>query len=458
MDYEDTARPRHAAVRYARAWSACCFSPCSSCSPSGFFVAAEFALVKVRSTQLDMRVAEGHHLAGVARSLLDHLDSYLSATQLGITLTSLGLGWVGEPAIEALLEPLFHELHFSEETSYRLSILIGFTIISFLHIVLGEVAPKSLAIARPVSTSISVSLPLRAFHWITYPALWVLNSSSALVLRLVGVEAANTHTLAVGGDEFIRMAKQSAAEGHISPHEGELVHKVFAFSDRVAREIMVPRHQVHGIDVDEPLAPQLSQALKLGHSRYPVFQTTLDHAMGVLHLKDLLGMDFGAIEPGAFQALLRPLLFVPGTLSAEKVMRRMQARRSHLALVVDERGSVAGLATLEDALEELVGEIQDEYDQELEPIQRLDDGGVAVAGSLLLSRLGSLLSVTLPSTRTETVQGWLMEKLERVPKPGDTVPFAGWTIHVVEVEERSVLRAEVRLDAPSAQEDEGQKQ
>ncbi|MEO0605854.1 MAG: CNNM domain-containing protein, partial [Myxococcota bacterium] len=190
---------------------------------NGFFVAAEFALVKVRPTQLDVAEDEGRGMAPLAKNLVQHLDSYLSATQLGITLTSLGLGWIGEPAVATLLEPLFHELNVPDEVLHQVSFVVGFSVISFLHIVLGEVAPKSLAIARPVSTTLAVSPLMRFFHAVTFPALWVLSATSNGLLRLLGVEPANTHSLAVDSDEFVRMAVQSAEEGHITTHEGDLV-------------------------------------------------------------------------------------------------------------------------------------------------------------------------------------------------------------------------------------------
>ena len=238
---------------------------------NGFFVAAEFALVKVRTTQLELRQAQGARLAGVARGLVEHLDGYLSATQLGITLTSLGLGWIGEPAVARALDPLFHALHLSEEASHTVSVVVGFSVISFLHIVLGEVAPKSLAIARPVGVSMAVAWPMRVFHWVFYPALIVLNASSNLILRLVGIQPASTHNLAVPGEELVRIVEEAAAGGTIAAHEGEMVSNVFAFSHRVAREIMVPRNRVRALDIDAELGPQIVDALEHGHSRYPVY-------------------------------------------------------------------------------------------------------------------------------------------------------------------------------------------
>jgi CBS domain containing-hemolysin-like protein len=415
---------------------------------NGFFVAAEFALVKVRSTQLDVHHQQGQRLAGVARGLLDHLDSYLSATQLGITLTSLGLGWIGEPAVAATLTPLFDLLEVSEEVSHRVSLVVGFTLISFLHIVVGEVAPKSLAIARPVATSMAISVPMRMFHWLFYPFLIVLNASANALLRLVGIEPAGTHSLAVQGDELVRIVEESAAGGHITIGEGEMVSNVFAFSHRVAREIMVPRNRVDGIDLLEPIAPQLERALEYGHSRCPVFEGDLDDVVGMLHLKDLLRHDVEKLEEPGLRAMLRPPLFVPESLRAEKVMRRMQARRTHLALVVDEHGGVSGVVSLEDALEELVGDIQDEYDEELQDAQTIE-GGFALSGSILLEDLAPLLHVKVPESDADTLQGWLMEHLERVPRPGDQVTLAGWRFDVIEVQHRAITRVEARPDVPA---------
>ena len=418
---------------------------------NGFFVAAEFALVKVRSTQLEVHADQGQRLAGVARSLLDHLDGYLSATQLGITLTSLGLGWIGEPAVAALLSPLFHALHVPEHHAHRISVVVGFTIISFLHIVVGEVAPKSLAIARPVGVSMAVALPMRVFHGLFYPFLIVLNASSNLLLRLVGIEPAGTHSLAIPGDELVRMAEESAAGGHISAREGEMVSNVFAFTHRVAREIMVPRLRVQAMDLAAPIADQISLALEHGHSRYPVYERDLDHVVGVLHLKDLLRHDISALTPELLRTMIRPPLLVPESLPAEKLMRTMQRRHTHLAMVVDEYGGVSGVVSLEDALEELVGEILDEYDEEPDPIHRVD-GGFRLIGAAPLHAVAQALEVPLPQTDSDTLQGWLMEQLERLPTPGDEVAFGEYTVRIVEVFERTITRAEAQKNVAEAEE------
>ncbi len=410
---------------------------------NGFFVAAEFALVKVRTTQLEIRASEGERLALVARGLLNHLDGYLSATQLGITLTSLGLGWVGEPVVASVLTPVFALFRVPDELAHQIAVVVGFAIISFLHIVVGEVAPKSLAIARPVATSMVVALPMRVFHWLFYPALFVLNAASNALLRLFGIESAAGHTLGIHGDELQRIVEESTADGHISASEGEMVSNVFAFSHRVAREIMVPRNRVHGIDLAEPVAAQITSALEIGHSRCPVYEGDLDHVVGVLHLKDLLRQDLDRLDERQLRQLLRVPLMVPESLLAEKVMRRMQARRTHLAIVVDEHGGVAGVLSLEDVIEELVGDIQDEYDEELESVQTID-GGYAFTGGLLLEEMADILSIPVPDSDADTLQGLLMERLERLPRPGDELSLGEWVVEVMSVEERAITRAEAR--------------
>ncbi len=418
---------------------------------NAFFVAAEFALVKVRSTQLDTEAATGSRMAAMARGLLDHLDGYLSATQLGITLTSLGLGWIGEPAVSRLLAPLFHLLHIPEDTSHAVAVVVGFSIVSFAHIVVGEVAPKSLAIARPVQVAKGVAAPMKAFHAVFYPALVVLNASSNALLRLVGVEPAGTHSLAVGKEELVRIAQESAAGGQISAEQGEMVHNVFAFSHRVAREIMVPRNRIRALDLSQPLDEQIPALIELGHSRLPVYEGDLDDVVGVLHLKDLLKGGVQGVDAPTLRQLARPALFVPETLPAEELMRTMQRQRTHLALVVDEHGGVSGLVTLEDALEELVGDIQDEYDQEATQVEPLEEG-YALSGDVLLEDVEELLGVGPIASSSDTLQGWMMERLHRIPRPGDELALGPWTIRVVTVERRVVTRAEAHRASPSDEE------
>jgi CBS domain containing-hemolysin-like protein len=410
---------------------------------NGFFVAAEFALVKVRSTQLDLRAAEGNRLAVVARSMIDNLDSYLSVTQLGITLASLGLGWVGEPAVASMLNPILHGAGFDEASGHRIALGVSFAGISFLHIVIGEIAPKSLAIARPEPVAIGVAYPMRVMYFMFWPALIVLNSSANAILRLFGIEPAGHHTLAVPADELRQIAAESAAGGQITQGQGALLSNVFTFSDRVAREIMVSRAKVRGIDLRRPVKESLQLAMEMGHSRYPLYDRDLDAIVGILHMKDLTPRLVSGQAVKNLRELARPAIFVPETMSAQRLLKIFQRQRSHMAVVLDEFGAVTGLTTIEDTLEELVGEIQDEHDEERQPIESIE-GGHSVEGRVLLSVLEESLGVTGFESEATTLSGYVMESLGRVATVGDEVPIGEWTGRVTHMDKRSIERVELR--------------
>jgi CBS domain containing-hemolysin-like protein len=417
---------------------------------NGFFVAAEFALVKVRSTQLDVRAAGGDRLAALARSILNHLDAYLSATQLGITLSSLGLGWVGEPVMERLLAPALRLAGLDHEASHSVSAVAGFAIISFLHIVVGEVAPKSLAIAKAETTSVVVAAPMRVFYLLFWPALMLLNASSNLLLRSVGIEPVTGHSLAVPAEELEQIAAESAAGGQLTAAQGLLLSNVFRFSDRVAREIMVPRSKVRGIDLRRPIEEALGYALENGHSRYPLYERDLDGIIGILHMKDLMPRLASRQLTKSLRELARPAIFVPETMPAQRLLRTFQRQRSHMAIVLDEFGGVTGVVTLEDNLEELVGDIQDEHDEERQPVEPIDQG-FSVEGRLSLSEVEALLEAEEIESGATTLSGYIMERLGRVAQVGDSVPIDGWTARVTQVEHRSIERVELirRAEATS---------
>lgn len=416
---------------------------------NAFFVAAEFALVKVRSTQLDVRVAQGHRAAAVARTMVTHLDAYLSVTQLGITFASLGLGWVGEPSVAALVQPLLTPLGVEEETGHTIAFGVGFGVISFLHIVLGEVAPKSLAIARPEAITIGVAYPMRVFYLMFWPALLVLNSSSNAILRVLGVETGGHHSLAVPAEELRHIAEESAAGGQISKGQGALLSNVFTFSDRVAREIMVPRAKVRGIDLRRPVKESLRFALESGHSRYPIFDRDLDGIVGILHMKDLTPRIVSGQTIKTLRDLVRPAIFVPESLSAQRLLRIFQRQRSHMAIVLDEFGAVTGITTIEDTLEELVGEIQDEHDEERQPIEKTEQG-YSVDGRVLVSVLEDELDLRSTESEATTLSGYVMEQLGRVAQIGDEVSFGDWTARVTQVDRRSIERVELFPTAGTA--------
>jgi CBS domain containing-hemolysin-like protein len=423
---------------------------------NGFFVAAEFALVKIRASQLDTLVQKGNSNARLARSIIRNLDPYLSATQLGITLASLGLGWLGEPAVAELLRPLCIWVGIHDEyLIHTLSVTVAFILISFLHIVVGEVAPKSLALARPESVSLFVALPMQAIYLIFYPALLILNRTSSVILRFFGVEPAiGVHGMAVSREELMHITSDSADTGALNENESKLLSNVLSFSDRVAREIMVPRNKVDYLREDNTIEDALKLAVTTGHSRFPLVRDDLDNVLGLLHMKDLIQNIVEQRPVESLVGLLRKVVYVPENMPAQKLLLEFQKERQHFACVVDEYGGISGIVTIEDALEELVGEIQDEFDKESPLIVEKEDGsGLVVDGAVLLDDLWKRLHIPEREVDADTVSGFLMEELKRMPQNGDSIELPGWRATILAMDGRRVGKVELIKD-PAAGQDE----
>lgn len=416
---------------------------------NGFFVAAEFALVKVRPTQIAPHVET---LRGrMAQRMIDHLDAYLSATQLGITLASIGLGVVGEPAVNRLLQPLFELLpNLPEEATHSISLIVAFAIISVFHIVLGELAPKSLAIRRPEPTSLWVALPLWAFYWATYPGIWVLNLMANAFLRIFGIEPVGHGELA-HSEEEIRRLLASEEDTELSEPKRELLDNVFELSDRNARQVMVPRTEVVYMDATEPIEANLDVARRSGHTRFPLCEGDLDQLIGLVHIKDL----FIAEEPPtSLRAIARETFAVPETLSLDQLLARMRHEHVHMAAVVDEYGGVAGIVTLENVLEEIVGEIQDEFDAEVPEFVRLEDGGYKVLGGMLIDDLEDELGIDIADAREEdTVAGIALSELGRTAEAGDAVEAGRLRLEVLEVDGNRITTLRVDVLPEEAEDD-----
>ena len=413
---------------------------------NGFFVAAEFALVKVRSTQLDAYLKT--HRGRVARHMVEHLDAYLSATQLGITLASLGLGWVGEPAVARLLERLFATipgLQVSEALLHTVALTLGFTIISVAHIVLGELAPKSLAIRKPEPTSLWVAVPLYFFYKISFPAIWALNKMANAILVLVGIEPVSgegTHE-----EEELRRILASSAESRLPDHKRELLDNVFELSHRVARQVMVPRSEVVFLDLEAPIEASLTLARESGHTRFPLCEGDLDRVVGMVHIKDL----FRTAElPKSLKDVRRDIFFVPETLPLDRLLRRMRNEHMHLAAVLDEYGGVAGIVTFENVIEEIVGEVQDEFDQEKPELTPLGENTYQIVGSMLVEDLEDALELDLfPDERDEdTLAGVVFSELGRRAKVGDRVQVGRLELEVLEVALNRILSLKVTVKPP----------
>ncbi|TVY07405.1 hemolysin family protein [Paenibacillus cremeus] len=411
---------------------------------NGFFVAAEFALVKVRQTRLQQLVSEGNGKAKYALAVTKKLDAYLSSTQLGITLASLGLGWVGEPAIAHLIvDPTFEALGL-ENAWYAnaISFAIAFAVITFLHIVLGELAPKSLAIQKSEAASLWLSAPLMVFYKIFFPAINLLNGAANRMLRLVGVEPASEHEGAHTEEEIRILMDQSAKSGHINKDELALFDNIFEFSDRVAREIMLPRTDMECLFTQLSFTDNLKIVYETKHTRYPVAMDDKDEIIGFVHMSDLLLAD--PEKDHDLREFLRPVLMVPESMEISHVLKLMQKKRSQLAVVIDEYGGTAGLITTEDILEEIVGEIHDEFDEKERAEVEKQGDVYSVDGRMLLEELDDLLGLGIHDEEVDSIGGWLFKQLEGSVAKGKRLEYEGYCYEISEVERLRVLRVTIR--------------
>jgi len=397
---------------------------------NGFFVAAEFALVKVRPTQIEPYVAAGSRRADVAKHMIRHLDAYLSATQLGITLASLALGWIGEPAFAWIIEPVVRR--FAGDNPALLHSVAGtvaFLVIMALHIVLGELAPKSFAIRKSESTALMVALPLFLFYKITYPAIWLLNHTANSLLKLVGIAPMSEGEIA-HDEEELRLILSSSNASHMSLQKRELLDNIFELSHRVARQIMLPRQDVVYLSTARPVAENLRLARRSGHTRFPLCEGDLDHVIGVIHIKDLFRRERPVTS---LQEVSREIAFVPETLELDRLLKRMRTERFHLAAVIDEYGGVSGIVTLEEVIEEIVGQISDEFDVDKPELLKLEDGAYEVSGGMLIEDLEDELGIELSDRDEDTVGGLVLSELGRNPAVGDRVQVGPVAIEVAEV-------------------------
>jgi CBS domain containing-hemolysin-like protein len=408
---------------------------------NGFFVAAEFALVRIRETQLDALVAKGWRGAKLTQNILRNLNAYLSAAQLGITLASLGLGWIGEPVFMALLQPVFGWLHIeSPEVQHVLAFMIGISAITFLHITAGEQAPKLLAIQKPMPAALWVSYPLLWFYRISYPFVMILNASSSWLLRRAGFETVAEDQHIFSEDEL--RVVLSAAKG--SADRRDLILNALDLRQRTAREVMRPRNEITFFDSTATLAECLALAEKTRYSRFPICADgDLDRTLGVIHIKDLFALREKAKTAMDLLPAARPLFYLPETARLDGLLRRFLDRKAHFAVVVDEYGGTVGIITLENTIEALVGQIQDEFDMEKSDLVRLDETSWEAAGTLALHELEKITGPVPHDENTTTASGWLTEKLGGFPRPGDFVVVNGYQLRVEEMDGPRVARLKV---------------
>jgi CBS domain containing-hemolysin-like protein len=416
---------------------------------NGFFVAAEFALAKVRSTQIEPHVQAGERRARLAAHMLRHLDAYLSATQLGITLASIALGWVGEPAFAWLIEPLVSRVPgVSPALLHSISLTAAFAAVSVLHIVFGELVPKSIAIRLPRGTTLWTAAPLYVFYWAMFPAIWLLNHTANGILRLVGIRPVGEHEIA-HSEEEVRLLLASRHGAELSEEKRGLLANVFELFDRVARQVMVPRADVVFLSTARRLEENLGVARASGHTRFPLCEGDLDRIVGVVHIKDLFRTER---VPEDLRRIARPVKFVPESTPLDKLLTRMRSERLHLAAVIDEYGGVSGIVTLENVIEEIVGPIQDEFDAEKPELVDRGDGVWQVSGSMLVMDLEDELGLELSDRDEDTVAGLVLSELGRRPRVGDRVEVAGLVFEVLEVQGNRIrsLRLVHREPAPPA--------
>jgi CBS domain containing-hemolysin-like protein len=418
---------------------------------NGFFVAAEFAMVKVRATQLEPDAADPRKIRA-ARHLLEHLDTYLSASQLGITMASLGLGWVGEPFVADLIAPVLHAVGITQEALiHTIAFTVAFSVITFLHIVLGEQAPKWYAIQHARGAVISIARPLQLFTKMFRPFIWFVNASANTFLRWAGIQQGGGgeagHT-----DEELRLLLKTG--GALSTLGRTISLRAMELRDRSVREVMVPRTSVVFLSTRRSIEENIAAALDNQFTRYPLCEGSLDQVVGMIHLKDLFRLK-GERGPGSkLLEIRREMLFVPETTQLEKMLNTFLARRLLMAIAVDEYGGTAGLVTLENVLEELVGDILDEFDVEPAQIQRISETEYLVDGRMPLHEFGRVFGIVPDSRDVVTVSGYVIQQLDRVPARGEVVRFGEWDGTVEATGGRTVNTLRMRRAPPAEEEEE----
>lgn len=388
---------------------------------NGFFVAAEFALVRVRDTRVQQLEEEGDPKAPGLRDALRDMDAYLSVCQVGITMASLALGWVGEPVVAALIRPIFEAVGLTNERLIEIiAVVLGFSLITYAHLVFGEQAPKYFSIQKAEGVALRISRPLKLSMIALRPVIWLVNTSTNFVLRPWGIRLGKD--MDVHSEEELRlMITSSVASGELEPEERDYLNNVFDFGDTVAREIMVPRPDIEVLSKDTPLE-ELAEAAAFGRfTRYPVYEEDLDHVLGSVHVKDLFRAAGEQPEEFGIHPLIRECLVVPENKPIEQLLKEFQGRKLQMAIVIDEWGSVEGLITIEDVLEELVGEIQDEFDRDEATIEQLGDGIYAIDGRIPIDDVNERFGLNLQDEDFETIGGYVLGALGRSPDAGDIV-------------------------------------
>lgn len=414
---------------------------------TAFFVAAEFAIVKMRASRVDQLVEEGKPGALAVQRVTTHLDEYLSACQLGITITALGLGWIGEPTVEALLHPLIDRFELASSVTSLLSFVIAFSIVTFLHVVVGELAPKTVAIQKAEAVTLALAMPLIWFYRIMYPFIWALNGSARFITGLFGLKMTGEHDAVHTEEEWRMLLSESYKSGEINQNELKYVNNIFEFDERLAKEIMVPRTEMVSLSVEDSLEEVLAVIKEEKYTRYPVIDGDKDNVIGMVNFKEILSVavkekPIPKKEP--LRQFIKPVIRVFENMLIHDLLVKMQKEQTHMAVLIDEYGGTSGLVTVEDILEEIVGEIRDEYDtDEIPEIRKVNDGHYLLSAKVLIGEVNGLLGTELSDEDIDTLGGWfLTEKIDAAVR--DQLETEEWVFTINEMEDHHILYIEAK--------------
>ena len=427
---------------------------------NGFFVAAEFSIVKVRYSQIQIKAAEGNAMAKQAEHLIKHLDEYLSATQLGITLASLALGWVGESAMHHVIEKTFiyFSLDVAAATITTISLVISFLLITIMHIVFGELIPKSIAIRKSEQTAMIIAMPLRVFYTVFKPFIWSMNQMSNGFLRLVKIHPASEQEIH-STEELQLLVKQSADSGEIEEENYEIIKNAFDFTDHSAKQIMIPRQNIASIDFEMEIEEMIAMIMDSGYSRIPVYKDSIDNIIGVFYAKEIIReyiKSKGEINHENLDHLMREPFFVVGSKKISDLLKMFQQKKQHLAVVIDEFGGTEGIITLEDILEELVGEIQDEEDDEEKIVEKVGENVYWVKATQPLDEINESLPHLFPLSEDgeyNTLAGYILRELEDIPEENQEFVINNYQIKILKMQNKSVDLVELIYEEPNLNND-----
>lgn len=413
---------------------------------SAFFVASEFAIIRVRSSRIDQLIEEGNRSALAVKKIITNLDEYLSACQLGITIASLVLGWIGESVVSKLLHPLFDLIHIPVSISNVISLALSFATITFIHVVVGELAPKTLAIQKAEALSLFHAKPLIFFYRLMFPFIWVLNSSARLVTKVFGLKPASENDIAHSEEELRIILSESYKSGEINQSEFKYVNNIFEFDNRIAKEIMVPRTEIISLSKEDDLQTFLDIAKEERFTRYPIIDGDKDHIIGIVNVKEVLTdiIHDKEIEALSLEDYIRPIIRVIDSIPIHDLLVMMQKERIHMAVLIDEYGGTSGLVTVEDILEEIVGEIRDEFDMDEVPlIRKVKENHFIIDSKVLLSEVNDLLGIDIQEEDIDTLGGWVLSENYEA-KQGDIIEFEDFEFIIKEIEDLHVKYIEVK--------------